>query len=151
MFDVQTPEEYFFHIQQSITNYQKSKNKSIERLFFILNGLNHLREWIAPNYKPKYPAQNKGEDFFNLIWKFEQFKTINELCNGTKHFDCAPANTKGIYGLPIDEWDSVDDVQNFDEGPPIAFTLNGIDVLIYIREVLDFYEHEWFSKMGRSE
>ncbi len=148
MFDLKA-EDLFFHIKQAMGKYQESKSKSIEQLFFIIMSLNHLREWIAPGYKDIYektPATTKEQKFFLKIWhELPAFKIINASCNGIKHLKSSQ-NTDAKYDLEMNDWDSVDGVKSFDDGPPSKFTVDGVDIEITLKKVINFYSKEWFDK-----
>ncbi len=123
----------------------------VSELLFLIMSLNHLREWIAPGYKKNkdgnWPTpHNLQEQFFLTIWDLPEFKTINKLCNGTKHFISNQQLTSTVYGVNFDDWDSFDDVQNFDNGPPQIFKVDGINVETVLLKVLEFYSKNWFEK-----
>ncbi len=48
VFNLETAEDLFYCITQSLRCYKEAKAKEIDRLFFVVMGLTHLREWIAP-------------------------------------------------------------------------------------------------------
>jgi hypothetical protein len=112
-------------------------------------GLNHLREWIAPGYKDIYketPAVSKEQKFFLKIYdELPEFKIINASCNGIKHLKSSQ-NTNAEYGLKIDDWGLIGDVKSFDDGSPSKFTVDGVDIEITLKKVIDFYSKEWFDK-----
>lgn len=108
MFNLNTPSDYFFHIENAIKSYQGKSNKSIQELFFIINGLNHLSEWIAPRYDYNIKPRTPNEIFFNNIWSLSEFRTINKLCNGVKHLNEKLPKTHANFGLPFDKWDDID-------------------------------------------
>lgn len=147
MFNLKTPSDYFFHIENAIKSYQSKSNKSIQELFFIINGLNHLREWIAPDYDYKIKPQMPNEILFNKIWSLSEFKIINKLCNGTKHLNEKVPKTHAEFGLPLSKWDNVASVLNFDDGPPTAFYVDDKDVLEIVLIVHNYYKYEWFDKI----
>jgi hypothetical protein len=138
--------DLFFYIQVSMKKYKNSKAKNIEQLFFIIMSLNHIREWIAPGYKHTYKPINVEQEFYNDIYELQEFKTIQDLCNGIKHLGSSK-NTEAQYGLKIDDWDAMfDDVKSFDDGPPSKFTVDGMDIENVLDKVIDFYSREWFDK-----
>lgn len=113
---------------------------------FIVMGLNHLREWIAPNYDHNQKATNPAEDFFNHIFALPEYKTINSLCNSSKHLSKFNGTASVVGNVPIDEWDSIDSVINFDIGPLLGYVVDGQDVRIIIEKVIQFYDKNWFNK-----
>lgn len=147
MFNLNTSSDYFFYIDNAINSYKSKTNKSIQELFFIINGLNHLREWIAPDYNYENKPQNNNEIFFNNIWSLNEFRTINQLCNGTKHLKNTKLKTSAEFGLPLSKWDNVDSVLNFDDGPPSAFYVDSRDIIEIILVVHKYYKSEWFDKL----
>jgi hypothetical protein len=85
IFDLKTSEEFFSTVLRVYDRYQQSNAKDVEDLLYVLMGLNHLREWIAPGYSNTTPPGRPEEIFYNEIWKTFSFRTINSLCNRTKH------------------------------------------------------------------
>lgn len=152
MFDINTAEDLFFHIREALKSFSGNRGKNVRELLFLVMALNHLREWIAPGYKRDHkgvwPITNgKNEEFFLDIWKLPEFKTINKLCNGTKH--CIVKNPKTTdveYGLPIDEWSDIDGVQDFDSGQPQRFEVDGVNVETVMKTVQEYYSKNWFDK-----
>ena len=123
------------------------KAKDSERLLFLILGLTHLREWIAPGYthvRGRGP-QSKAEAVHGRIWDLESFALLRAIANHTKHL--APLNGVVDVGeaLPMAEWPSVEAVQSFDQGPPTAYRLDGRDVLDAIDDVIAFYDSQWFN------
>lgn len=144
MFGLNSPDDFFFYIKRTVEHQAHSKEKRVNELFFIIMGLNHLREWIAPSYDYRSPAQTPEQQFFNEIWELSEFKKINKLCNGTKHLSIAPP-TEAKYGLNIDDWYSIDDVLDFDNGPPKQFLVDETDIEDIINAVVEFYYENWFK------
>ncbi len=85
IFDITTPEQFFDSIRTIFEDYKSSNAKSVEKLLYVIMGLNHLREWIAPGYNHKNPAQDEAQKFYNLIWDVPSYKIIKEISNLTKH------------------------------------------------------------------
>lgn len=146
MFDIKTPDDYLHHIKRAIEKYKLDTNKKIERLFFVLTGLNHLREWIAPHYFYDKSAVNNEQKFYNKIYELKDFKTINNICNGIKHLQSQKNELYVQYDLSVDEWDDVDSIQNVDLGSASDFYVNDKNIIEIIDNVLIFYENEWFGK-----
>ncbi len=145
-FDISSPEIFFQVIKRSITELDESKFKSAEKLMFIIMGLNHLREWIAPGYSHKQQAQTAEQHFFNSIFALPEYKTINSLCNSSKHLSKFSGATSIVGNVPIDEWENIDSVLNFDVGPPLSYVVDGQDIRVVIETVVRFYDANWFSK-----
>ncbi len=88
----------------------------MEPLLYVIMGLNHLREWIAPGYNPEKTPSNEQETFFQLIFKNASFKVINSLFNKTKHFQRMKENTSSEHNVLFDEWLDINAVRNWDKG-----------------------------------
>lgn len=108
-------------------------------------GLNHLREWIAPDYDHKKPATNPCEVFYNTIYNEQSFKIINALCNRNKHL-MTDIKTSSVHNLPFDEWTDIDYVRDFDKGPATDYFVDDKNIIEVIDEVVKFYQTNWFDK-----
>jgi hypothetical protein len=62
IFDIGNAKEFFASIQHRCGLYPACTVKSTEDLLYIIMGLNHLREWIAPGFGIKsdgtWPTSN---------------------------------------------------------------------------------------------
>ncbi|GCE65922.1 hypothetical protein OMCYN_01868 [cyanobiont of Ornithocercus magnificus] len=116
-----TAEELFTCLDIALNRYRSGKAKQIEDVFFLILGLNHLREWIAPGYDHKQEAKSTEQKFYNEIFKNNDFKIIRQLSNNAKHLLKNPMGTSRSSGLSIDDYPPIDEVSNFDEGPPSGF------------------------------
>lgn len=61
-------------------------------LYALLTTLNHLREWIYPAGYNSYKNKNKlkytpEEKIHSQLYQNENYKTIKQLCNNSKHFN----------------------------------------------------------------
>lgn len=146
LFDINSPEAFFRAIRRNAEILQDARAKETDRLLFVILGLNHLREWIAPGYKAGDCPRTPEERLFEGVFALDSFKLLNAICNHTKHLrpfsDCV--ETK--YSLPIDEWPNIDSVESFDDGPPSGYSVDGRDVLDAVDDVIRFYEENCFSK-----
>ncbi|OGS91414.1 MAG: hypothetical protein A2Z95_08955 [Gallionellales bacterium GWA2_60_18] len=149
LFDISSPDEFFRVICRAAKLLRSAQAKETERLLFIIFGLNHLREWIAPDYKAGLPETSE-EHFFEAIYKLDSFKLLNAICNHTKHLRPFSGCVETKYGLKISEWPDIDSVASFDDGPPSGYSVDGCDVLDAIDEVTRFYDEEWFSMPARA-
>jgi hypothetical protein len=123
VFDL-SEEELFYELVQIFKRFKKSAVKERADLFALLMGLNHLREWIAPGYRPRRDqACNPAQLFYDKIYGLPEWKTINELCNKTKHLKQVRANETVGYELPFNQWPNVSSVVNFSKGPPTGFSV----------------------------
>lgn len=151
IFDINNAEELFFHIDRTMKDYCAEKEKDAVKLLFLIMALNHLREWIAPGYKPdrhnNWPATDTPEKQFskNIYINCTAFETIRKLCNKSKHITRNP-RTDSEYGLPIDDWKDFDSVKDVDKGPAKNYFVNGENVINIMKKVINFYETEWFEK-----
>lgn len=155
IFDILTPVDFLYSIEQLFGKYKAEKQKNIESLLFIVMGLTHLREWIAPGYqcdgKCKKPPKNDEEKFSKKIYEeHAEFKTIRLLCNKTKHFSKTKFSTSSLHDLPFDEWTDIDDVRDFDKGPATDYFVDNRNVINVISEVINFYKREWFIKRTKT-
>ena len=147
IFHIGDEKDFFYLLKDALKRYNSQKVKSVELLFFLIMGLNHLREWIAPGYRHEQEPTNRDQCFYREIHKDEDFKTIRELCNRTKHFQPGSGRrTTYDSGLPIDEWSDINSVLNFDEGPPSEFFVDGTDVSAVLGRVLARYEEHLYSQ-----
>lgn len=147
-FGLKNGEELFSEIQSAISEYSSQPN---ERLFlFLVFSLNHLREWIAESsyidinnkIKNNIPLSDE-ESFFNEIWKLDEFKIINSLCNRGKHFlstskDLKTSKSQGFNCGMSTAGDSLD--QEY-------FLIDGIDSRNIFFPVIRKY-YLWFNKNG---
>lgn len=160
IFDVKTSEDYFYHIQRSIDKYKLDTSKNIERLFFIINGLNHLREWIAPNYqqfsyvckqdskvKKVNEPKNEAEIFSKNIYDLSEYTIIREVCNGIKHLRKQRKTLETSYNLNVDAWPNFDDIQSVDAGAPSDFFVDSINIIEFIEKVTRYYDEKWFHRV----
>lgn len=146
MFDINSPDAFFRAIVRNAKQLRDEPAKETDRLLFVIFGLNHLREWIAPGYDFRKPPSNKGERFYQSIFSDPSFKQINQICNHTKHL--SPIGVQRTsYGLNIDDWPDFDAVESVDDGPPSGYEVDGKDVLETVFEVIEFYQRNWFDQL----
>ena len=117
------------------------------QVLLIIFALNHLREWIAPDYNRSRSGQWKvtqkpSELFSREVYDLDSHKVIRQLCNGSKHLSKLDTGVAG--SLPIDDWPAIDSVGNFDDGPPTVHLVNGELVDDHINRLLGRYAL-WFS------
>lgn len=116
-----------------------SEDKRTEDFLLLVFGLVHLREWIAPDYDWGKSAPVKPEEhFYQDIWKFEEFKLLQGLCNRSKHM-CATETAMGTLHKTTSGSRVV-----------IGYFADGKDVEHVIRAVIQFYEDNWFKAIGAS-
>jgi len=145
-YDIESAKQLFGLLQATARNFSSSRGKSTKDLLFLVFGLTHLREWIAPGYDPKNPPISPEERFFQDIFGLDEFNILRGLCNRSKHMSADVEATGALYGAKIDDWPDVDAVTNFDRGAPLAYFVDGRDVEEVIPVVIKFYEDNWFNK-----
>ena len=96
IFDLKTSEDFFNTILRVYDRYQQSNTKDVEDLLYVLMGLNHLREWIAPEYNYKTVAEKPEEIFYNEIWETSSFQIINSLLN-CRTSNLTPSNFAELF------------------------------------------------------
>ena len=88
-FELSTPEDLYSEIKEAYSSY--SVSLSNRDMLFLVFSLNHLCEWIAGGKKYKDVCRiqetyrTKGQKFLMEIWRVQEFKVINTLCNRGKH------------------------------------------------------------------
>ena len=148
IFNLSSAKDLFYCIRHTFGQYQRSKAKEIDKLLFVVMGLTHLREWIAPGYdKPETPPKDDAERFSQSVYRHPSFRMIRAVCNRSKHMKpkclTGPA-TDTRYGLIWDDIPDVDAVLSADLGAPSAYFVDGRDIEEIIQEVILEYESGWF-------
>ena len=145
LFDIDSPESLFGLLKATFDNYRRIRGKRTQDLLFLLFGLTHLREWIAPGYDHALPPITAEELFYQRIFQLPEFKMIQSLCNRSKHMS-ASATLSASYGATIDDCPDIDSITDFDRGSPTDYFVNGQSVEPAIATILAFYEGEWFRQ-----
>ena len=149
LFDIKSPEDFFNSLLRVREKYESKRTKYIEDLLYMILGLNHLREWIAPGYRydKKKPAVTDEQLFFDRIHNdLEDFKTINQICNHSKHLRAHNHVVDTNYSNKLSDWDDLSSVESLAEGVPVSYTVDDNDVLEIIDSVIDFYKLNWFER-----
>jgi len=147
-YDLESPEQLFALLRSVADTFTSTRGKPTQDLLFLVFGLTHLREWIAPDYDPKQSPATPEEKFYQQIFGLAEFKILQALCNRSKHMSPSQSAMGALYGGRIDDWPDVDSVTDFDRGPPIAYFVDGHDVADIIRTVIKFYDENWFQERG---
>lgn len=156
IFDIGDSQEFLASIERRYEAYNRGRCKSTEDLLFIIMGLCHLREWIAPDFNPKWTASglqwgacdSDEKSFSREVYLLESFDKIRRLCNATKHFELKHGkqpHTQVAFDSLIDDWPDIDSVASFDSGPPTCHKVDGTPVDAFIDEVLQKYR-TWFDR-----
>ena len=152
VFHLTSARHLLYCLEDALQRYRDSRIKRIEDVFFLVMGANHLREWIAPGYSPKFrdglpssPADTEAKKFYIRIFDNADFQIVRNVCNRAKHLSmqCEPTCCTG--GLPIDEWDSIDNVVDFDKGPPTGFFVDETEIGGVLQRLLEEYRRDWFE------
>lgn len=157
IFHLTSARDFYCCLDIALQRYQKARSKRIEDIFFLVMGANHLREWIAPGYDPEFknkipipPPKTAEQKFYLVLFEDKDFKIVKKLCNRAKHLK--PRHREPSYSysnssdLCIDDWDCmIDDVPNWDEGPPAGFFVDGEEVGAILHRLLNKYRDDWFE------
>ena len=152
IFDISNAEGLFFLIKRTMKLFCEEEEKEAAELLFLIMALNHLREWIAPGYKPgrngEWPPANTPEKRFskNLYNNCYEFETIRNLCNKSKHLKQIPEHIHTENKPLFDDWANIDSVLDFDKGPATNYLVDGENIINIINTVIDFYKTEWFER-----
>jgi len=152
IFDIDSAASFFAAIKRRHAVYLsplQNRGQTTEDLLFVIMGLNHLREWIAPESGPtKYIPNRSSEEeqnFSTTIYENPNHEIVREICNATKHFKSITTTT--THGALIDDWHNIDDVAEFDKGPPTGHSINGEPIEDLLSPLVELYE-QWFSSQG---
>lgn len=151
-FGIQSPSHLLSEIETALAELRTLRGTTFRNVFFVLSGLNHLREWIAPGYKHKKPAKTAAERFSNLIHDTcPEWTIVNSLCNGLKHFDRMNHVTSDNASQRLADLHSLSGVTSLAHGHPQKFTVDGQDILEIFDATRKFYVENWFAKQHKNE
>lgn len=152
VFDIGDSRSFFASIERRYSGYIHCRCKSTEDLLFVIMGICHLREWIAPDFNPKNgrwdPCDTDEKSFSKEIYLTDSFDTIRRLCNTSKHFELRKERqpiTTVTFDSFVDDWPDFDSVASVDDGPPTSHVVDGYPVEKLIDDVLQRYR-DWFSR-----
>lgn len=147
-FDINSDEAFFFSLQRAASKLQTQKVKETADVLYLLMGVNHLRDWIAPGFKAKNQSPITPEQHFYVgIYSLPEFKIVNSLCNHSKHMGGIRYRLDATYGAMIDDYPEIDSVFDFDNGPVTAYSVDGRNLFDIIAVVLLYYHSEWYKKV----
>ena len=134
-FNIESADQLFNALNAVADRLAALNEKRTEDFLLLVFGLVHLREWIAPDYDwKKSPPMKPEEHFYQDIWKFEEFKFLQGLCNRSKHMCKTYAAMATLH-----ETTSGNRIV-------VGYFADGKDVEDVIRAVIQFYEDNWFRK-----
>ncbi|SFL88143.1 hypothetical protein [Pelosinus propionicus] len=142
--DMNSEEDFFEILKTSFIKYKTENNKSIELLLFIIMGLSHLNEWIAPGYAPFTKNGNinvpktKYEQFSNDVYLTNEHKIVREICNKAKRIE---SSVKPLISCTR----SLDGATDFDNGLVTSYTVDGRDITEIMEKLIRFYQTRWFN------
>jgi len=149
VFDFGDAKAFFASIDRTYDRYRNGTVKSTEDILYVIMGLNHLREWIAPGFKTKpdgtWPKSDSPEKKFSKqVYNDENHRIIRILCNATKHAK-AHAKSGTSHDALVDDWPDFDSVADVDLGPPTEHFFNDKPVSNFIDPLIQLYA-TWFER-----
>ena len=146
LFRLGTPVALLEEIREAYVEYYD--NPTNRHFLFIVFALNHLREWIAEADAKTIKEKQKsggllspGEQFFLSLWEMEEFRTINALCNRSKHYRVdADYKTEITRGMTVNSPVS-------DSLGQVYYRINGMDSRNIFQAVFKRYS-EWLEGDG---
>lgn len=152
IFGIQSPSHLFSEIDTALSEFRTAKGTTFRNLFFLLSGLNHLREWIAPGYVHTNPANTPSQVFFNSIYhSCPEWKLVNSLCNGLKHFDPTTHSKSNNASPLLADFPTMSGVTSLAHGHPQKFTVEGRDAIEILEAVRHYYAKNWFEQQGSTK
>jgi hypothetical protein len=146
VFDISTPKQFLHSIRCRYNRYREpvqNGGRTTEDILYVVMGLTHLREWIAPEKSPKKyrpESSTAAQNFSSSMYDDENYKKILDVTNGVKHLRRSETVTSSAYGSTVDDWADWDAVASIDNGPPISHYIDGISVETVINPILEKYE-----------
>lgn len=150
-FNIESADQLFDLLKTVASRLANSDEKRTEDFLLLVFGLTHLREWIAPDYDWKELRPTTPEEhFFQDIYKFDEFKFLQALCNRSKHMCVTETAMGALYKSVKDPVSNLDSALKPDGRRLVGYFANGKDIEDVIRAVIKFYEDKWFQKDGNS-
>lgn len=132
LFDIESAEGLYKLLAPAAKTFLAAPAKRTEDLLFLIFGLTHLREWIAPNYSAECPPRTPEERFSDELNRLTSYQLLKDLCNRSKHM------RKQVAMGPLRR-----------KAETVAYFVEGRDVDDVLRDVLTHYETKWFSRANR--
>lgn len=151
-FDMNSDHALFRSLKRVYQEQRTQKVKNTEQVLFLLMGLNHLREWVAPGFSKDQKASTPEQAFYSDIWsRVPEFKIVQALCNHSKHQDSKHSGSEDLvleaqFGASVSEYPSIAAVHSFSSGPPLGYRVNGRDLFDVLQVVITFYESCWYAR-----
>lgn len=147
VFDIKTPEEFFNTICTRFDRYQSPGGRDTADLLYVIMGLSHLRDWIAPNdwkkFRPGVPIG--AQNFHGRIFDSTEFQKLLDITNGTKHLRVTETRTSVLGGSTVDEWQDFDAVLDVDFGDPTGHLIDDLPAEACIKPIIAIYRG-WFEQ-----
>jgi hypothetical protein len=147
IFDIEHAQHLFELVESRFQRYRDDDEKATEDVLSVLMMVNHLREWIAPNYNPErgiWPSTHSpAEQFSRRVYEHADFAVIRGLCNGTKHAKTIKG-TATKYDPYLSRWPKISSVKSLIRGVPISHSVDGRPIEDHIEPVMALYR-EWFN------
>lgn len=145
IFDLENPRDFFESIKSTFKGYKLDHAKDVAMLLYVIMGLNHLCEWIKNSSYPDQQSRAAAQKFYKWIFLQNEYKTIKELSNRTKHLKRVAEATGSDRGVMMSDWQPLARVKSLALGVAKDYTVDGGNVIDLLETVVDFYESEWFS------
>ena len=126
-YDIESAEQLFGLLKMALDTFASDRGKRTQDLLFLVFGLTHLREWIAPEYDSKRVRRMPEDEFYEEIFRLEEFNILRLLCNRSKHMSASVGVMGALYESKISDWSDIDSLSNFDRGAPIAYSVDEQD------------------------
>ena len=144
--DFDVPEQLFAALERTFQCYLTSPVKVIEEALFLVLGLAHLREWIAPGFKGKRKPRIPAERFSEALYSLESYRILLDVANHAKHQNTNHDLTiTSTHYDNIDEWPDFDSANSMDAGPVAEYWIGKRKLADIFEETLRFYRDHWFS------
>lgn len=149
MWSIKDARNFFALIDSQFQQYKNESLKDIVKLIFVIMGLNHLHEWIAPGYRPRSSRvpSTYAESFCWCLYHTEEHCIVRRLCNHTKHLTSLKGITTKQNEATLVHWDSMASVPRLNAPLAYIIDLNGDrrDITLILDEAIDFYRKHWFE------
>lgn len=152
IFDFDSDEAFFRFLRRTASKLQSQKVKTTSGLLYLIMGLNHLRDWIAPGFdwKNNKPETDEQKFYVEIYENCADFQILNNICNRSKHMAKSKYKLETRYGAKLSEWPNISSIARISNGPPTGYVVDGRDILNITNSVLNYYETNWYQHKLRS-